>query len=417
MYYQLFFFGKTNMQKEVDVLYKNRCNSFVMKRHIEESEQIAKKQRLETINHLSIKKRKLEYDLQNIGHNIQDIAQLRVKKQAIEKVSNKQHQLEVYGSKNWMDRVNQLPSGSIASLVILQTITGHHNNKERFPIDPTKCSRCGKMFKFEIENYTNICPFCKLIQRVLIGAEDIPSDNLSIRSQKTIQQLESELCQPVSNVKKPEKRKYVKKTKQKSDENEKDNNEEDNNEEDDNDEKINDEKVNSVDRAVTYRKYLMQFYKDAPELPKSVLTLLYQEFNSIHYLNSLRCKPTSVQSILKAHGMSEYIIQATRCWRKFNRQPIPLMSIELIDALVIRFQDVSLAISTIENFGKLPSFEILTYLFLRGEKRDDLAKKFLIAKVAVILKSSKSKLCTIVDACRTNQLKMSSNWEEVPKFF
>ncbi len=170
-----------------------------------------------------------------------------------------------------------------------------------------------------------------------------------------------------------------------------------------------------------YRKYLSQFCSDESNvIPHNVLKVLYQNFFSIHMLNSLKCRPTSVTNVLLSHNLNMYVHQSVRICRKFNNEPIPKFSEALIDILVQRFQDVSKVAPTIENFGKLPALDILTHLFLRAEKRDDLATIFFLNKV---LDSAAEKLQKLVDRCadiqtnnqtnnqtNTSMIKLARNW-------
>lgn len=163
-------------------------------------------------------------------------------------------------------------------------------------------------------------------------------------------------------------------------------------------------------RSLVYRKYLTQFSEDSI-IPESLMKLLYEEYFCIHMLNSLKARPTSVQNILIAHNLNQFVHQSVRLARHFNGEPIPMISTSLIDTLVNRFQDVAKCALTIANFGKLPSFEILTHMFLRAENRDDLASIFFLNKVS-ILDSSAEKLQKLIDKCVEWQIYYEEEAEE-----
>ncbi len=174
---------------------------------------------------------------------------------------------------------------------------------------------------------------------------------------------------------------------------------------------------NNSDRAQTYRRqFLAQFDINAPELSDDIFHLLYNEFGNFHVLNSCKCRPTDIACKLKARNLSTH--QSIKLSRIFNGEPMILMTSILIDALVQRFEDVSIAAAAMQpSFGKLPSFEILTHCFLRAEQRDDLAAIFFIHKSATVLSAPDVRLRKLIDKCYELSANGTclSNWSNVPR--
>jgi hypothetical protein len=148
----------------------------------------------------------------------------------------------------------------------------------------------------------------------------------------------------------------------------------------------------ALDRVKLYREYLSQFLDTAPFIPEYVLNSLYVSFHNIHVLNSLKCKLSSVEKHLNSDPeLSKFAYMSVRICKLFNGEPCPILSQALHDSLISRFVSISEA-STASKSGKLPSFEILTHLFLRLEHRDDIAIYFLTHKNMQAIKDSQAKM-------------------------
>ncbi len=269
-------------------------------------------------------------------------------------------------------------------------------------IDPDRCFECGQPYRAKIATSTNTCLKCRIVQKVIYPAEDNQSDLLSQRNQKTPWFSETNLATAESG---PPKKKQCRRNGPSSCNSSS------------SIPNVHSNVITPSDRRLAYRRYISQFAEDAEDIPEWVFNILYEDFNNIHMLNSLKCRPTSVHNTLKLYSadnenLLQYVSQSIRIARIFNAEPIPCFPLPLIEKMVQRFEDVSLCAGSIENFGKLPSFEMLTHMFLRAENRDDLAIIFFLNKASV-LKTASTKLHQLILACAASD-KTKASWENIP---
>lgn len=363
-----------------------------------------------------------------------------------------------------------------AAAIIMRNIGDDYENQRLlFDVYRCKCNK-NRYYEFEVNMYKNVCPSCKITKKVINQPEDTSHDNSSIRNQRlpssvannhVNQELEKkELAKKAKLPKKStaviqeagaagaggegerivKKQPAVRKRKSKEQIQQSYKSEE----------KEAGEEVGPVtkkarsssssessssqsscrakngkrerqlpvtlfppgvlsatnDRSPTYYRYLMQFVENRPEPPKRVMRVLYDEFNSIHLLNSLRCRSTSVKNVLHQYKLYEYESISVDITRKFNGAPVPQIPEYIIHICVERFREVTETASHLKNFGKLPSFEILTHLFLRAEGRDDIAIVLFYDKTS-ILKSAAHKINLLVEACQENP-NCKHNWKHIP---
>ncbi len=302
---------------------------------------------------------------------IGDIATMRSKKRKLEQL---EHEKEITLNNEFLfeQQVSQLKPDNVASLILFSNITGS-SNTEVFESDSTRCNKCGNLYKINIRHHTNECLQCKRFVRSLFVMEDVQTDSLAFKNHKTALLLKNE---NVANVKKPR---------------------------------------SCADKRVSYLKYLNQFAEDAPQTPLEVNRILFLNFSFIHIFNGSKCRAASVASVLKENNCEkEYISCAIRIARELNNEPVPKLSQRLIEACVVRFEEISFAVSTLEHFDKLPSLEILTHTFLRAEREDALANMFSTHKASPALRSADVKMRELIEICRKLPSR-KSNWENIPR--
>ncbi len=361
---------------------------------VEHIHQYAKRARTDEWSQLQNSRNLLERTVRKIQTGLCDIATAREAHHQLQRIAHQESQFSVRDS--WTERIEQLQNVQTtdhASMLAVKAILSSTLKQDINPIfvDSDRCS-CGRLFRFEVAPHMNLCTVCRVMQDVLVIAEDSQTDLLSFRNQKTSTSIALTVKEKAARKNKP--KNVVKKTHKNG----------------------TISTVNS-DRAQAYRRqFLAQFDINAPPPSDDVFQLLYTEFGNFHILNSFKCRPTDVAAKLKARNM--YAHQSIKIARMFNAEPMIEMETSLIDALVQRFEDVSVASNMMKPaYGKLSSFEILTHMFLRAEKRDDLASIFFIHKPATILSTPDERLRKLIDKCHELQKQgiCKSDWSDIPR--
>ena len=100
-------------------------------------------------------------------------------------------------------------------------------------------------------------------------------------------------------------------------------------------------KNNTYERAPLYRKYLMQYHEDEPDIPAEVINVVYKHLSKVHIMSSSTVKSTPIAQILRQEGYQKYTCKSVRIAKIINNEPIVKMSSELIERLVWRFKRVT----------------------------------------------------------------------------
>lgn len=362
--------------------YLNRSNLHILKNKIIHERDLMNIKRQKELEYIQTKKKLIlkSNDEVNTGW-IGDLCTIGAKKRKLERLERLEIDLN-QNTQYFNERVSQLKPDHIASLIIFADVTS--NCKETFQSESDRCNKCGTLYKLNINNHSNKCEICKLFVRCSSVTEDIQSDYLSFNNQKNPilkknqpEEIEKRSSNTVIVVKRRD-------------------------------------KTNSSDRKVAYKKFLLQFAINAIETPEEIKNLLYENFMFIHVFSSSKCRPSPVANILKLNNQLQYVSFSVRIARELNNEPIPSLKLELIDKLVIRFEEINIAASNVQNFDKLPSFEILTHTFLRAEKLDDLANYFYTHKAANALRSADVKMRELIDEC-CKIPNVKSDWTCVPR--
>ncbi len=373
------------MFNQVSSIYRNRSNAHTLKRKIDMELELTQKESAKEL--IEIEKKLDSYKPKKQRTSINDFVHYKNQKRTLDTLTKEKEQIKCQYVQ-MQEITKQLKPDYVASVVILVN-NSKQNSKELFTIDPYRCSKCCHLYQFDPIRHLNICPNkrCGTIKRVLLVVEDKQTEIISFKNQELpllIQKDAEDALVVANNLKKQQ-------SKQRG----------------------------SIDRVKAYREYLMQFEEHAKVTPDAVKMILYLEFNHIHMLNSLKCRPSAVSAILNEQEPEISIFQscAIRITKEFNGEPIPILTLAIINNLCNRFLEVSSAAATLRNFGKLPSFEILTHLFLRTENRDDLAVLFATHKTSDVLRSGDAKMTELIEFCREHGKKDTNllDWNRVPR--
>lgn len=362
--------NKMGRNMKGSVVYTNRSNMFVIKRNLQHT-------RKEFLAHLKASKaqsiakvRSMQHQRQELVHSnnqkqMNDIFELRRMDKAI-----KQHQSNIQNQfvqmQQWDNQARQITKESVSSLVFLNKLQVDPVT-EIFCIDSDRCSKCGNVAMFNSVTHMAICKTCYSMWPVLTVTEDTSNDVIVFRN----------IPKNVTSSGNSDAPDYT------------------------------------YERTPMYKKYLHQFAIDAPPIPAHVMSLLYKQLSTIHLLTSLKCRPTPVSNILRSNNQQKWVGHAIRISKVFNGEPVPLLSKDIIDKLVRRF-DVIVKCANMFD-GKLPSFEFLTHVFLRAENQNHLAQSFEIHKTSSVLKGSDAKMQKVFAKCESISGKDGLHWNHIPR--
>jgi len=370
-------------------VYRNRAYAAVLEQSKANGVLIAKRNHLQQLESLCNKRHKLEqrsldYNKTNQQESIDDIVSAKQFNFELNQVTQEiEHLQTLCPEELWHKRVGTLKPERVASLAILNNASG--NADELFSIDPERCN-CGRVFRFESIIHMNVCIACKECHPVLIAAEDMQTDmKLSTTTTVTNNNTTSPTLTCLKNVL-----------------NKNNDNQTTPNKSLKSNTKLAAASITAkANQSAAYYKYLLQFAPDACELPKQLWTKLYEALASMHLFSSLRCKPVPVTKILKDNHLQMYVSHSVRITKLFNGDPVPILSHELIQRLVKRFEEIQHVAANTPSIGTkgLPGNEIVTHFFLLAENRSDLASAFTTHKTINVSQVQTQKFRMLIEKC------------------
>ena len=260
-------------------------------------------------------------------------------------------------------RMYHRPDQHVARLVLCNNIMKRPT--ECFFMNPDKCPDCITFYTFDTVTNVQTCPKCGYTVEALFVSEDNSQDTLVTRDPNVAS---SAGTKPGSDYT------YV--------------------------------------RSPLYRRYLGQFSEDVVTIPTTVMQVLYRYLSNIHLQNSIRCRPTPVGNILRTHGLSKWSSMSIRISKIFNGEPVPMLPVDLIERMVVRFDAIFHEASRTKK--KLPSFEFITHILLRIEGRPELAKSFALHKTRSVLRRIYEDLKQLIHAVQSADTTLT--WDNIPTF-
>lgn len=145
-------------------------------------------------------------------------------------------------------------------------------------------------------------------------------------------------------------------------------------------------------RCTLYRKYIEQFYEQAPPIPQVVISTICRELFNVHIMCTNKCRPTPVANILRMTNNSQWVSYAVKITRLINNDPPVVFSGDLINRLHLRCS----ILSSLDNEDglkcKFMNFEFLTKQFLCMENELQLAQAFHAHKTPEVLHRAENRL-------------------------
>jgi hypothetical protein len=147
-------------------------------------------------------------------------------------------------------------------------------------------------------------------------------------------------------------------------------------------------------RAPLYRKYLMQFHEEAPEIPLNVIEVVYRQLSKVHMMLTTKVKPTPIAAILRDEKLQKWTSFSQKIAKMINNEPISAFSQALIDRLVKRFEKITPAFNKTKDAKrkKIMNFEFLTRQFLYMDNLPHLAENFACHKTRLVLNQADNRL-------------------------
>lgn len=406
----------TNRFAATTAIYRNRAND-VLQRNKMDGVALAVKQHEQEIEHLSRNKSNLEHQLQNKNwlasvDFASDILMEKELRHQLERVTN---ELQIKQAQNpeqlWHARVQPLKPEHVGSLAVLSYASG--NREEIFNIDPDRCS-CGRIVHFECITHMDICLTCKICKKVLLAVEDLQIDlmhKMPVNKRETAAQRQQQQQQHAANTSAG-----VISSSSRQGSKQKDDKDDDDDGKDEPNKRMKVEtetsslstttarKTPKPANHVSFKRYLMQFSETAIEIPQTAWKTLYESLASIHLLSSMRCKPVPIEKILKDNHLQAFIPHSTRMAKMFNGEPVPVLSMDLIERLVQRYDELYQAAVVLfqkQAYTKisLPGKEMLAHVFLVMEQRSDLASAFTTHKTNNVSQLEKQKFWDLLHEC------------------
>jgi hypothetical protein len=164
------------------------------------------------------------------------------------------------------------------------------------------------------------------------------------------------------------------------------------------------------ERTPLYRKYLLQFSENAPEIPRDVINKIYKQLTKVHIMSSMSVKPTPIAQILRHEREHKWASYAVRITKMINNEVVPVLTTADIDRLVYRFQRTTEVFEGIisKDRKKIMNFEFLTRKFLQLDGRNDLAHSFACHKTKTVLTQADTR---IIECCHFLKDTDDLNWD------
>jgi DNA-directed RNA polymerase subunit RPC12/RpoP len=360
--------GGKKTQSKTDI-YTNRSNCHVIDRMLESGKKKWMKEQTKQYNQNKSDLSKLSCtpDVNGSIYISKFTSEMKTRKRKLELTHNIKNYEDEQHKQEWENMISHIYKKSdqhVGRIVIANRIMNRPT--EMFYMDPDTCSSCNTYFSFDSITNINICQYCGYTREVLFISEDNSQDVLVTKDPGT---------GSVSGA-----------SKQTSD-------------------------YHYV-RSPLYKRYLSQFSEEMGPIPIEIMRVLYKYLSTIHFQNSIRCRPTPVSNILRQHGFSKWANMSILISKVFNGEPIPVISKSLITRLVGRFE-IIFEESTRQK-QKLPSFEFITNIFLRIEGENELAQSFSLQKTRTVLRKIFLDLQKLIDEVKLRDTKFS--WEFIYSF-
>jgi hypothetical protein len=342
--------------------YRNRTNVHVLQRYLDEAEA-----RLPiTVQEHALRLEQVIAD-NEVGPD-DDVLDRRLKSRRQAVARTDLIDLQERMSRRWEGITSQLThTTGVATLAISSKLLGR--TTEVFSVDSDRCSTCGRILIFDQSCHLSVCTTCRIVQSVLVVAEDVCNDVMVFKAQTLADPTYPVTAAPGDDIVA--------------------------------------ESNSDEDKIQQYTGYLAQFAADVAPLPTVVLECVYRNLSTIHILTNVRCRPTPIVHILKQHELVAYIPQAVRISKIFNGEKVPCLDGPLMQRLVSRFRILVAVARTSEV--KLPSNDMMSHILLHLEGRSDLAECFPLQKTQSVLALSDDKVRLLIEGSRNIFPDMSWN--------
>lgn len=152
-----------------------------------------------------------------------------------------------------------------------------------------------------------------------------------------------------------------------------------------------------------YRLFFLQFEHSKPPVPNEVLDFVHRQLSMVKYMGQGAFKETAVQKNLakSTQWAEEWQTQSERVTRTLNQEPIPKLTMDLIDLLMLRFESLTIHATKDDNKKILIADKnVVAALLLRTCLQDELARHFALPKTSTVLDQTNHRLLTLAARAR-----------------
>lgn len=370
---------KSKCTSNLDV-YTNRCNPFVIERMLHSGFQKLQQDLPKQIAATQTSIRSLETKLaskqrhantKQAKKNVSALTEQFALQSQLSSLHSRLRHLQTREVQTWQEKMMQLratQTNDVERLVIANQLLQRRH--EMFYYESDVCTKCGSVYAYDHVTSFNICRHCGYICKVFFVAEDLSQDTLVAKD-------------PLSAGNKSLNKQ---------------------------------QKVHTYMRSPLYKRFLRQFLDTAPPIPIEVFRVLYRYMSNVHLQTSIRCRPTPISNILRNHGYAKWANHALLVTKRFNGDPVPQLSADLIERLVRRFNLIFHVAVKSKQRHRIPCFEFITHVLLCVEGRPDLARSFSLHKNKAVLLNSIKNLKGLLPQLKDVADHDDLSWELFPSF-
>jgi hypothetical protein len=261
---------------------------------------------------------------------------------------------------------------------------------ELYTLDSDRCN-CGRLYLFDSITHTNHCPGCHAVDRVLVVSEDTTNDVIVFRDQT--KPAVNELAN-INVLVASDNAVEHSSTVQHGDAGQ--------------DSEMDRLEV-AMKRSQTIGTFLKQFC--GVVIPDNVIDMVIINSSNTSLMTASRFKTTSIIELFKEKNMLMHIPHAPLIHMMVTNVPVPVLTQELIDAVVSRAQIMVLASLQINQ--KPPSIELSVHVLLLMENAWSQALAFKLHKTRLVIRKADARLRAVIKFARQIDPDPTRTWPDV----
>lgn len=152
------------------------------------------------------------------------------------------------------------------------------------------------------------------------------------------------------------------------------------------------------EKKKTFRKYIVQFFEQAPEIPKEVINAIRECFERFHVKSTHEIRKTRVSHFIKELKLTDYKNDADRITMILNNLPVPKFTLQQLVTLMKMFSQSQIPFLAFKgektNFlPKVGLFRMLIIFICIGTPRFSVLYAFRTLGTSKMFSIAKSSIC------------------------